>query len=150
MVGRGRDGCCLWYSWLLSPAAKAQRKDPKRIASYSITSPSTSGQGISQDASLSTHQLSWWFFFHSVCSGGLSSLRKPLHNTPSWTSLSHRLLSSEISSPNGSSSGVLSNLCIFLCNHKILRLEETLEIIQLNPPNSHRNWGPEEWSDLLT
>lgn len=85
-------------------------------------------------------------FDRGVC----SLFQKPPAHTPTWTSISHRLLFPVVSS-NVTISGGLSTLHIFLCNHRIIRLEETLEIIQLSLPfNSQRNWGLEEQSNLVT
>lgn len=69
---------------LPSPAAEAQRKDPKRVVpltqqpAHQPLGPTSSGQGISQDAPLSTHQLSSL----TLLSGGLFSLSETPRTHP--------------------------------------------------------------------
>lgn len=120
---------------LPSPTSEAQRQDPKGTVplvpqpACQPLGPTSSGQGISHDAPVCTNQCSLLI---------LTCRSKNLCTHPHWTSISHSgffLVFSGFFSQHCHFGG-FSSLHNFLGNRRILRLEETLEIIQVNSFNS--------------
>lgn len=130
-------GSDLWYSWSTLPASEAERKSPKgtvQLTQQSAHQPqgtALSGQGVTLDVCFQPVSCPHLLIFHSFISMGLTYLSEtltPTSATPTQISISHGLLFSVVSFPTLTFFGRFSTLHIFLCSHKILRLERTLEI----------------------
>lgn len=123
--------------FLKHPPCLRSRKSPKgtvQLTQQSAHQPqgtAHSGQGVTLDVYLQPVSCPHLLIFHSFISVGLIYLSEtltPTSATPTQISISRGPLFSVVSFPTLTLFGRFSTLYIFLCSHKILRLERTLEI----------------------